>query len=286
MQMEEFLFRLSLCPGLGPVSRYQLWQAAQQLENFTDLPAIARGLGWGDERIAKISEKWISSDLDDAVRINSTVPHISLLDERYPSRLKETYCPPLVLYYVGNWDITKYLTLAVVGSRRMTEYGRLAMNHLLPRVVHKKVATVSGLARGVDGMCHKLTICNYGRTIGVIGTGLDVYYPRIHARLQHQMAVEQLVITEYPLGAPALPHHFPERNRIIAGLCHSCLVIQAQQKSGSLITANLALQENRNVMAVPGPIDDPYSEGTNDLIAAGARPILHWRDILEELNLD
>lgn len=286
MQMNEFLFKLSLCPGLGPVSRYQLWQAANK-QQTTDLPALASSMGWNDERVAKIAHKWASQELADAVAINNTVPHISILDKRYPARLKEIYCPPLVLYYVGNWQLTDYLTLAVVGSRKMTDYGRLAMNHLLPTVVREKdVATVSGLARGVDGMCHKLTIGNYGRTIGVIGTGLDVYYPRSHSQLQHQMAIEQLVVTEYPLGTPAYPHHFPERNRIIAGLCHSCLVVQAQQKSGSLITASLALQENRNVMAVPGPIDCPYCEGTNELIAAGARPVLHWSDILEELNLN
>ena len=285
MHKEEFLFRLSLCPGLGPVSRYQLWQAAQKLSEYCDLVKLSKQLGWKTGRIKAIAENWVNPALDQLVVLNEEVPHVLISDPAYPKQLKEIYCPPLVLYYHGDWSLTSLKGLAVVGARNMTDYGKQAMQHLLPAIVSKKLVTISGLARGIDGLCHQISMDYGGRTIGVIGTGIDISYPQSHLDLQKQMAEKQLVISEYPLGSRPLPYHFPERNRIIAGLAHSCLVVQARKKSGSLITSSIALQENRNVLAVPGRLGDPFSEGTNQLIAAGARPALNPADILDELNL-
>ncbi|WP_275086999.1 DNA-processing protein DprA [Limosilactobacillus alvi] len=135
----------------------------------------------------------------------------------------------------------------------------------------------------MDTIAHQFTLENGGKTIGVIGTGLDRFYPLENQELHRQVAEKGVLITEYPLGSEPLPYHFPERNRIIAGLCTACLVLMAKEKSGSLITANLALQENRNVLAVPGLVTVSYSAGCNQLIAAGARSALSSKDILEEL---
>lgn len=144
---------------------------------------------------------------------------------------------------------------------------------------------MSGLARGVDGAAHRLTLKHAGKAIAVIGNGLDRIYPRENTDLQNMIMHSGLLLTEYPLGTAPLPFHFPERNRIIAGLSTACLVVEARQKSGSLITANIAVQENRNVLAVPGSILQPLSKGCNELIAQGARPALDASDILEELTM-
>ncbi|WP_318766100.1 DNA-processing protein DprA [Lactiplantibacillus carotarum] len=172
--------------------------------------------------------------------------------------------------------------LAVVGARQSTSYGARCVSRLLTPLVPEKLTIVSGLAVGIDGWSHR-TALNCGLpTIAVIGTGLDAYYPRENATLQRRVGQVGLLISEYPLGTGPARYRFPERNRIIAGLCQTLIVIEARERSGSLITANLALQNNRNVLAVPGPIDAPLSVGCNQLIAAGAKPVLNSRHIIEE----
>ena len=143
---------------------------------------------------------------------------------------------------------------------------------------------LSGLAAGIDREAHIQTILLGGKTISVIGTGLDYFYPKNNKRLQEKISTEHLLISEYPLGSPPLKYNFPMRNRIIAGLSHGTLVIEAKQKSGSLITANVALQENREVFAVPGNILENSFQGTNQLIQAGAKLVLNASDILQEMN--
>ena len=155
---------------------------------------------------------------------------------------------------------------------------------MIPPLVAEGVTLVSGLAKGIDQMVHSCAIGNGGATIGVIGTGLDVSYPRENASLQRKMMAEQLVISEYPLGSKPERFHFPMRNRLIANLSLATLVIEATEKSGSLITANLALQENRDVFAVPGNITSRLSVGTNQLIKAGAACVLNATDVLEEMK--
>ena len=164
----------------------------------------------------------------------------------------------------------------------MTSYGEGVLRGLLPTMVDHNLTIVSGLAAGVDGLSHQLTLEHHGKTIAVIGCGLDLVYPRQHKKLQQQVMQHGLVLSEYGLGEAPLAFHFPERNRIIAGLSETVLVVEARQRSGSLITANLALDENRNVCAIPGRIDAPYSRGCNDLIKAGATPIHQADDLLAE----
>lgn len=215
---------------------------------------------------------------------SANIQFSTIIDEDYPPSLKEIHSPPVVLFYKGDWKLTKRRRLAIVGSRRASAYGEQVLAVLLPALVAKNVTIVSGLAAGIDQYAHQQTIRLKGDTIAVIGTGLDVYYPSQNQHLQQHMLDKQLVISEYPLGKKPHRSHFPMRNRIIAGLCQGTLVVEAKERSGSLITANLALQENREVFAVPGSILTTASSGTNHLIRAGAKLVMTADDILEEMT--
>lgn len=208
----------------------------------------------------------------------------TIIDEDYPQLLKEMYQPPLVLYYQGDWSLTKKNMLGVVGSRIISDYGKKVVKDIIPSIVTAGVVTVSGLAKGIDYEVHKQTLETGGRSIAIIGTGLDRFYPSQNRELQRQMATEHLVVSEYPLGTGPQKLHFPMRNRIIAGMSQGVLVIEAKERSGSLITANLALQENREVFAVPGNILNPAFKGTNQLIQAGAKAVLDYADIALEMD--
>lgn len=209
---------------------------------------------------------------------------MTILSEAYPLYLKEIYNPPAALFYHGNLAWLKRPALAMVGSRAATVYGRKIVSNLIPELVGKYVM-VSGLAKGIDTSVHQHTIRHQGKTIGVIGTGLDVVYPQENLRLQQYMGERQLLVSEYPPGTAPLPYHFPARNRIIAGLSQGTVIIEAKQKSGSLITAQLALESGREVFAVPGSVIDERSIGCLELIQQGAKCVINSRDILEELSL-
>ena len=195
---------------------------------------------------------------------------LTILDGAYPQRLKEIYLPPIVLFYRGNLSLVNQRAVAIVGSRDHSKYAKDCIHELIPTIVNDGIVVVSGLARGVDTLAHEETLKTSGNTIAVIGSGLDVVYPPENANLYDLIAKRGLILSEYPLQSRPLKFHFPYRNRIIAGLSHGVCVIEAKEKSGSLITANLALSENREVFAVPGSIFSTHSKGTNSLIEAGA----------------
>lgn len=210
-------------------------------------------------------------------------------DARYPSLLKEIHDPPGQLYVRGNAEILQVKNLlAVVGTRRANYYGRQAVEKLLVPAVRAGVVLVSGLAYGIDSLAHKACLDWRRPTIAVLGSGADdeSLYPRGNLNLAHQILEHGgALVTEHLPGTKALLHHFPIRNRIIAGLCRATVIIQAAQKSGSLITARLALESNRDVAAVPGPITDPLAEGTNSLIRDGATPLVTSDDTLRLVGL-
>lgn len=208
---------------------------------------------------------------------------LTILNSQYPEQLRESYRPPTVLFYQGDITLLERPLFGVVGARENTSYAYDALKRLLPPVVKQKLALVSGLAKGVDGLAQRLTLELSGKTIAVIGNGLDISYPNENKALQEQIGQAGLLLSEYAIGSPPLRYHFPMRNRIIAGLVKVLLVVEARHHSGSLITANLALQENREVLALPGRINDPLSQGCNELIAAGAKVVLTANDILEEI---
>lgn len=220
----------------------------------------------------------------------SEINIIKFQDSYYPSLLKEISSPPPTLYIRGNKQLLSFQNLlAVVGSRKANQYAKICADRILAPVVEAGVSLVSGLAYGVDTIAHKVCLENKQPTIAVLGTGVDdeSLYPRTSVQMAHQIINQGgTLISEYEPGTKPLKHHFPARNRIIAGLCKVSLIVQAAQKSGSLITARLALDANRDVCAIPGNINDPLAEGTNTLIKQGASPITCSDDLLHLFNID
>ncbi|CAM3247621.1 DNA-processing protein DprA [Vagococcus fessus] len=210
-------------------------------------------------------------------------PFLFILDNDYPDYLKEIYNPPIGLFYRGNIGLLQTSCIAVVGSRTASFYGRDVIKEIVPGLVRKGLTIVSGLASGIDTAAHQETIYNKGKTIGIIGCGLDRIYPKEGKHLQNYMAKNHLVLSEYPEGTPPLPYHFPERNRLIAGLSLGTCVIEAKVRSGSLITASLSLEMGREVFAVPGSILGLESIGCLKLIQEGAKCVTCSTDILDEL---
>ena len=284
LTIREFLLRLALCPGLGPVSRYKIWLIARHQWAFNDIKYIVENYHLGPQISRALQKYWDSEELSAAVEQNLNQPFICIVDPDYPTALREIYCPPLVLFYAGYRQLLRGTMLGVVGARQMTSYGEGVLRGMIPKVVDHGITIVSGLAAGVDGLSHHLALDHGGKTIAVVGCGLNLVYPRSHNRLQAKVAQNGLVLSEYGLGSAPLAWHFPERNRIIAGLSETILVVEARRRSGSLITANLGLDENRNVCAIPGRIDAPYSMGCNELIRSGATPVHNVDDLLAEFR--
>jgi DNA processing protein len=210
---------------------------------------------------------------------------ITYFDEQYPQMLKEIYQPPWCLFIKGKANILPNTRkLALVGAREASLYGKNAIVHLLPPLLEKNIVIVSGLAKGIDTLAHQYTIHYGGQTIAVIAGGFNHIYPKENRLLAEKISNEHLLISEYPPHTKPLKWHFPARNRIISGLCEGTIIIEAKKSSGSLITANYAIQEGREVFAVPGSIFSPYSEGTNDLIGQGAKLVMSGEDVLLELR--
>jgi DNA processing protein len=201
----------------------------------------------------------------------------------YPSGLAALSDPPLGLFVRGT--VPSAPAVALVGARRATAYGREVAEHLGRELARGGALVVSGMARGVDGAAHRGALSAGGPTVAVWGTGPDEVYPREHRALAEEIAAHGGLLTEYPPGTPPRPHHFPERNRIIAGLVRVVVVVEASERSGALITARLALDEGRDVMAVPGSVFSRLSAGPNGLLRAGAAPVLEPADVLQVLGL-
>lgn len=210
---------------------------------------------------------------------------MTILDKNYPTYLKHIYNPPLVLFTKGDTSLLHRPALAIVGTRKANSYAQQVIKKLIPSLIEKKIVIVSGLATGVDTMAHQTTIDDGGKTIAVIGGGFFQLYPRNNIPLAHHLMEKHLIISEFPPYTRPQKWHFPHRNRIISGLSKGTVVVQAERRSGSLITADLALQEGREVFAVPGRLHDTLSEGTNHLIQQGAKLIMGSEDILNEINV-
>ncbi|CAJ2233944.1 DNA-processing protein DprA [Companilactobacillus paralimentarius] len=203
---------------------------------------------------------------------------VNYLDFEYPELLRTIYNPPALLFFEGNIALLKTECIAIVGARQASDYSFRCISGLVPRLVNR-YTIVSGLAKGVDSWAHQTALKNQGQTIAVIGSGLDVTYPKENFHLQAEIMKKGLVITEYPPMTKIEPWHFPQRNRIIAGLSQKVVVTEAKKRSGSLITADLALENNRDVLAIPGRIDVNLSAGCNKLIEEGAIPLINFNDL-------
>ncbi len=203
-------------------------------------------------------------------------------DVEYPAYLREIFDPPGVLYWAGRLEALQGPAVAIVGTRRPSPYGRAVAGKLAEDLASRGVVIVSGLALGIDSIAHWGAL-KTGRTVAVLGSGLDNMYPKQNRKLSQKIAERGAVVSEFPLDAPPLAFHFPLRNRIISGLAQAVIVVEAAVKSGSLITAQMALDQNREVMAVPGNVTSELSRGTNGLIKAGAKLVTDWEDVAEEL---
>ena len=208
-------------------------------------------------------------------------PSFSILDKAYPEYLREIYNPPVLLFYQGDINLLSMEKIAFVGSRACSEQGIASIQKIIKELGNQFVV-ISGLARGIDTACHLAAIKNGARTISVIGTGLDVSYPRENWQLQAFIAQNHLIITEYGPGEQPLRYHFPDRNRIIAGLSRGVVVTEAKRRSGSLITCERAMESGRDVFAIPGNISDGLSDGCHHLIQEGAKLVYQGQDILSE----
>lgn len=207
-------------------------------------------------------------------------------DEAYPRRLKEIDQPPPVLYVSGSLHPEDEWAVAIVGTRKVTSYGRQVAEEVATTLAHSGVTIVSGLARGVDSIAHQAAINAGGRTLAVLGNGVDQVYPPENLKLATQIIEHGALVSDYAIGVPPDGQNFPPRNRIISGLSLAVIIIEAGDTSGALITASFAAEQGRDVFAVPGNIYAPQSRGTNRLIRDGAQPLLSPQDVLEALNLD
>lgn len=209
---------------------------------------------------------------------------LTIKDEDYPYLLKQIYDSPSVIYIMGNKKILSQNGIAIVGSRNCSLYGQKIAKYLSYQLAKKGIHIISGLARGIDTFSHIGTLQAKGKTIAVLGSGLDVIYPPENAKLAEKIVESGgCLVSEYIVGTKPLGEHFPARNRIISGLASGVVVVEASEKSGSLITVDFALEQGKNVYAVPGNINSPNSLGTNSLIKQGAKIVTSIEDILEDL---
>jgi DNA processing protein len=249
-----------------------------------DRRALAAVAGCG----AKIADAIVSFRDEDGIlrrlealeRMGASV--ITIADEAYPSLLRNIFDRPVLLYVKGQLKKDD-IPVAIVGSRHASAYGRYATDKISRALALKGVAVTSGMARGIDACAHRGALAARGRTLAVLGSGLDVVYPPENEKLFSEITEQGAVLTEYPPHTQPLPHHFPSRNRIISGLSYGVVVVEAGEKSGSLITARLAMEQGREVFAIPGPIDAASSRGAHHLIRQGAKLIENADDIVEEI---
>jgi len=278
----------SIIPGIGRVKLVQLENYFGSLEDaWKATPADLKHSGMDSGSIHAITswQSKISLDMEMEKLDRYGVRVLTCHDQEYPSRLKEIYDYPPLLYVRGSLLPQDEWCLAVVGTRRATVYGRQVTEEVVADLARSRITIVSGLAKGIDSIAHHSALDAGGRSIAVFACGLDIVYPSENANLARSIIQQGALISEYPLGTRPKPDNFPRRNRIMSGLSLGVLIVEAGDTSGAMITAHLALEQNREVFAIPGSILSPASRGTNHLIQEGAKLIRDYTDILEELNL-
>lgn len=245
--------------------------------------ATLKAQGFSAKQIAILQQTNWQAVEKELAWINESQHIITLADERYPARLKEIPDAPLLLYVRGNVAMLNALQLAIVGARGATPAGMQHAHAFAGHLAAKGLVITSGLAAGIDGAAHRGALARHGITIAVAGTGLLHCYPRAHSRLAEEILQQGgAIISEFPLATPPVPTNFPRRNRIISGLCIGVLVVEAAIKSGSLVTARMALEQGREVFAIPSAISNPMAKGCHHLIRQGATLVEKAEDILEE----
>ncbi len=281
---------LSLTPGLGPTrikklieqfgTAERVFQASlTELEATGMRPVSAQSIATG--KAFELAQQECEKAAEAGARI------ISLSDPEYPARLKEIYDPPVVLFVKGCVEVLAQPGIAMVGTRHPTPYGSGMAERLSTDLAARGLVIISGLARGIDTASHRGAVAAKGKTVAVLGTGIDVMYPKENTRLTEQIvALGGALISEFPVGTYPAPQNFPIRNRIISGMSAGVLVVEAAEYSGTRITSRLALEQNRDVYAVPGNVTNKNSWGPNTLIKQGAKLVATWEDVWEELPTD
>jgi DNA processing protein len=278
---------LSLVPEVGPIlSRRLLAEFGTPSRIFTaDSGSLRRVEGLGPEKAGYIKSfngwSMVERHLKESEKKKISV--VACDDPSYPEVLREVESAPVLLYMKGEYQPDDRYAVAVVGSRKHTDYGETVARKFSGELARSGLTIVSGMARGIDTLAHMSALSAGGRTVGVLGSGLDVPYPPENKKLMEMAAESGALISEFPPGTLPLKDNFPRRNRLISGLSLGVLVVEATASSGSLITANYALEQNREVFAVPGNITSANSAGTNRLLRQGARPVLETNDVIEEL---
>ncbi|MBU1148585.1 DNA-processing protein DprA [Patescibacteria group bacterium] len=284
-----YLHALNLIPRLGNVNLKRL------LQTFTE-PADIWSADLHQLRETKLPDKILYNLIRERQLINpetawrqlekAGVSVISFFEDKYPPLLKEIFTPPFILYLKGNPDLGNRNNLAIVGTRKNSQYSQRILAEFIPDLVSHFVI-VSGLALGVDAIAHQETLNFKGKTVAVLGCGLDQIYPRANSRLASQILDQgSSLISEYPPGTQPFKQHFPARNRLISGMSQGTLVVEGPIGSGALITAAFALEQNREVLAIPGSIFSSKSQGCNQLVQMGAKSVVSANNILEVFNLD
>ena len=280
---------LKLVPGLGPR------KAAQVLERFRTPQAAFRAsrselvaCGLSGSTAQTIASGCTFEDAVDQQQkmLNCGATIVAISDPRYPPLLREIYDPPLLLFARGKLDLLATVMLGVVGTRRPSPYGIATSQRLSADLGQAGITIVSGMARGIDTATHRSVLGVGGDTVAVFGCGVDVVYPAENRALAAEIASKGLLLSEFPMGAPGHPQNFPVRNRIISGMSVGVLIVEGAQYSGSAITARMALEQQREVFAVPGNITNKMSWGPNLLIKQGAKLVQDWNDVVVELPPD
>jgi DNA processing protein len=278
---------LLLTPGLGPTRCRKLVEHFGAVERvfqatLTELEATGIQVISAQAIATGKSAELAGEEMANATKAGITI--LSLDDPQYPSRLKEIYDPPLILYVRGDAGVLAKPGLAMVGTRHPTPYGSGMAERLACDLAAQGLVIISGMARGVDTASHRGALSAKGKTVAVFGTGVDVIYPKENSRLSDQiLALGGALVSEFPLGTFAAPQNFPIRNRILSGMSIGVLVLEAAEYSGTRITARLALEQNRDVFAVPGNVTNKNSWGPNTLIKQGAKLVATWEDVWEDL---
>lgn len=289
MEPKAYWVGFNLVKGIGAIRLKQILDFYGSLDVAWNSPSsglLAAGLP------KKVVENFnqVKNQVDlERIMENISTQKIRIMtweDSDYPRRLREINQAPPVLFIKGAINVEDDWAVAVVGTRRVTPYGRQVAAEIARFLAQNGVTVVSGLARGVDAIAHQSALQNGGRTIAVLGSGVDVIYPPEHRKLGLEIAQQGAIVSDYPVGTQPDGVNFPPRNRIISGLSLATVVVEAGEKSGALITAEFAVEQGRDVFAVPGSILTPQSEGTNRLIEQGARPLLKMSEILESLKLE
>jgi len=288
MKNKVYLLALNRINGIGPRAVMKLLTRWPLLEDMFNLSSDALEDAGLSTRLAAAISSFNHAEVEDDLNWEQADAHHLLTWEHpaYPPLLKEIYDPPIVLYAAGNLACLQQTRIAMVGTRNPSVTGKETAWRFAKELSANQICVVSGLAQGVDAEAHAGCLAAQGSTIAVMGTGIDQIYPRRNQPLSIKIRENGLLLTEFPLKTAANAGHFPRRNRIISGLSLATLVVEAAIKSGSLITARLALEQNRDVLAIPGSIHNPQARGCHHLLQQGAKLVTSVKDILDELGID